>query len=71
MFSNRVLLSPIMTWSEYIAQEAAKMTAEVLDAQRRVRGEDHDSTVSTAENLAIRLGELGQHAKAEVLLREV
>ena len=51
-------------------QEAAEKAALVLAHNQRMHGKDHELTVITAENLAIRLGEQGRHQAASALLRQ-
>jgi uncharacterized protein (DUF2267 family) len=51
--------------------DAARIQREVLEVQRRVLGEEHPSTLSSANNLAGSLAYQGQHAEAEEMLQAV
>ena len=46
------------------------MIAVVLDSHQRQHGQDHDTTLTTAETLANSLGDLGRHDQAAALLRQ-
>ncbi len=51
--------------------EAERLNRDVLDVRRRVLGEEHASTLTSASNLACSLSGLGKYAEAERLNREV
>ena len=47
------------------------MMEMVLDAKRRILGEQHDQTLGAKQNYANRLGDLAQHQEAADLLHQV
>ena len=51
--------------------DAERIEREVLGALRRVQGEEHPDTLSSAHNLASMLSQQGKHADAERIHREV
>ncbi len=50
---------------------AARVEREVLDARRRMLGEEHPDTVMSASNLALSLSYQGKYVQAERIEREV
>ena len=60
-----------MTWELLKHAEGERVEREVLVASRRVLGDEHPETLTSAGNLALSLSEQGKHAEAERIHREV
>jgi hypothetical protein len=65
------MLAAAMGSGHWQYAEAERIDREVLGVKRRVLGEEHPETLTSAANLASSLSGQGKHAEAERIDREV